>query len=297
MVLPPFGRCLVVGVTPFADPNAALVAGVARAGGLGVLDLGRDRGRALAALADAARWVPSSFGVRVGPGCQVAPVDLPTEVDTVVLGAGSPWTVADAGADAGSRTVLVEVCSADEARDALAAGADGLIARGAESGGRVGELTTFVLLQTLLAQVPADVPVWAAGGIGLHTAAAVVAGGACGVVLDAQLALVREAALPRETAAAIAAMDGSETVVVGGHRVFTRPDLTVASTGDVALRLGPDLRTQLLPVGQDGALARPLAERFVTAGGVVQAVQESIRSHLTSAAAGAGLRHRVVQGP
>jgi len=291
----PFGRCLVVGVTPLGEPNAALVAAVERAGGLGVLDLGRDRHRAIAALADAARWVPSAFGVRVAPGCPLTVADLPAAVDTVVLAFGSPWTVADAG----GRTVLVEVCSAAEARAALAAGADGLIARGAEAGGRVGELTTFVLLQTLLADVGPDVPVFAAGGIGLHTAAAAVAGGAAGVVLDAQLALVREAGLPRETAAAIAAMDGSETIVVGGHRVFTRPDLGIdaADPSDVALRLGADLHTQLVPVGQDGGLARPLAERFVTAGGVVQAVRESIRSHLIAASTGAGLRHRVVQGP
>ncbi len=298
----PLGRCLVVGVTPLAEPNAALVAAVERAGGLGVLDLGRDRHRALAALADAARWVPATFGVRVGPGCPVVPADLPAAVDTVVLAAGSPWALPDVAAAGGGRLVLVEVCSSDEADRALDAGADGLVARGAEAGGRVGELTTFVLLQTLLAHLPADVPVWAAGGIGLHTAAAAIAGGAVGVVLDAQLALVREAALPRETAAAIAAMDGSETVVVGGHRVFTRPDLAVngSDSTDVALRLGSDLRTQLVPVGQDGALARPLAERFVTAGGVVQAVRESIRSHLMAAAgpgAGGGLRHPVVQGP
>ena len=56
-----------------------------RAGGLGVLDLGRDRPLALAALADTARWVPASFGVRVGPGCPIRPSDLPPEVDTVVL--------------------------------------------------------------------------------------------------------------------------------------------------------------------------------------------------------------------
>ncbi|MEA2684992.1 MAG: hypothetical protein QOE93_187, partial [Actinomycetota bacterium] len=290
----PLGRTLVVGVTPFGEPNGSLVAAVERAGGLGVLDLGRERTRALAALADAARWVPASFGVRVGPGCALTPDDLPGDVDTVVLAAGSPWSVADV-VGAGGRLVLVEVCSVHEARVALAAGAGGVIAKGAEAGGRVGDLTTFVLLQSVLAALPADVPVWAAGGIGLHTAAAAVAGGACGVVLDAQLALVRETGLPRETAAAIGAMDGSETVVVGGHRVFTRPDLDLGPAASVALRLGTDLRTHLVPVGQDGALAWPLADRYVTAGGVVQAIRESIRSHL--APGGAGLRHRVVQGP
>jgi acyl transferase domain-containing protein/NAD(P)H-dependent flavin oxidoreductase YrpB (nitropropane dioxygenase family)/NADP-dependent 3-hydroxy acid dehydrogenase YdfG len=310
----PFGRRVVVGMTPFAEPNARLAAAVERAGGLGVLDLGRDRSRALAALADTARWVPRSFGVRVGPGCPLTPADLPLSVDTIVLASGAPWTVASTVvstvASGPDRLVLVEVCSADEAGAALAAGAGGLIARGAEAGGRVGDLTTFVLLQTLLAALPEDVPVWAAGGIGLHTAAAAVAGGACGVVLDSQLALTREADLGRETAAAIGAMDGSETVVVGGHRVFTRPDLDLdvdgtgldgdLSAGDVALRLGSDLRSNLVPVGQDGALARSLADRFMTAGGIVQAVRDSIRDHLTAAASGnggAGLRHPVVQGP
>ena len=77
MVLEPFGRSLVVGVTPLGAPNAPLVAAVERAGGLGVLDLGRDRQRAVAALADTARWAPASFGVRVGPGCPLTPADLP----------------------------------------------------------------------------------------------------------------------------------------------------------------------------------------------------------------------------
>ena len=98
MALHPFGgRGLVAGVTPFGQPNATLAAAVERAGGLGVLDLGRDRNLALAALSDTARWVPASFGVRVGPGCPLTPADLPPEVDTVVLGFGSPWTAADVG--------------------------------------------------------------------------------------------------------------------------------------------------------------------------------------------------------
>ncbi|WP_322768255.1 polyketide synthase, partial [Frankia sp. Cr1] len=322
-------RDLVIGVTPFTEPDARLAAAVTRAGGLGVLDLGRDAAAARTALADTARWARGPFGVRVPAGCSTAPGDLPAAVDTVVLSSdllssdrasvagstGARWDVVTASAG-GRRRVLVEVTSVVQARAAVEAGADGLIARGCESGGRVGDLTTFTLLQHLL-HAELDRPVWAAGGIGPHTAAAAVAGGAHGVVLDVQLALVREMEPRTDVAAAIRAMDGSETTVIAGHRVYVRPDLPVAhldghdlDTAAVANRLGArDLRAQFLPVGQDGAFAALLADRHITAGGVVAAVREAIREHLTAAARLAplapgapfavdrGLRVPVAQGP
>ena len=66
--------------------------------------------------------------------------------------------------------MLVTVTSIDEALAAEAAGADGLIAKGNESGGRVGESSAFVLLQKLVERVAT--PIWVQGGIGPHTAAA-----------------------------------------------------------------------------------------------------------------------------
>lgn len=89
-------------------------------------------------------------------------------------------------------------------------------------------------------------------GIGPHTAAAAVAGGAAGVVLDSQLALLADSGLPETTAAALRAMDGSETTVVEGHRVL-RP-----SKGRAAEASG----ARLLPVRQDGFLAARFAERW-----------------------------------
>ncbi|HEX5144714.1 MAG TPA: SDR family NAD(P)-dependent oxidoreductase [Mycobacterium sp.] len=210
----------------------------------------------------------------------------------VVHGAGSLWPIAS------GRRAVVEVVSVSQARAAVRAGAYGLIAKGAEAGGRVGVTTTFVLLQQLLADPQITIPVWAAGGIGLHTAAAAVAGGAAGVVIDAQLALVAEADLPDEVAAAIRLMDGSETAVVGGHRLYTRPDLPALNPDSVAARLGArDLGA--LPIGQDGALADGLAQRYVTAGGVVAAIRAAVTGQLRSAASqiAHGVRPLVVQGP
>ncbi|HWR47450.1 MAG TPA: nitronate monooxygenase, partial [Pseudonocardiaceae bacterium] len=270
-------RELIVGVTPFEEPNAPLAVALARAGAVGVLDLGRDASWARAALADVRRWWPGSFGVRLPAECPLSPADLPEQVDVVVHESGSQWRCAP------GQRALVEVTSVAQARTAVRAGAYGLIAKGAEAGGRVGTITTFVLLQQLLTDPRISVPVWAAGGIGPHTAAAALVGGAAGVVLDSQLALVAEADLPGRVAEAIRLMDGSETAVIGDHRIYTRPDLPLADPDTVATRLGArDLGA--LPIGQDGALAGALAQRYVTAGGVVAAVRAAVTDQLRTAA-------------
>jgi acyl transferase domain-containing protein/NAD(P)H-dependent flavin oxidoreductase YrpB (nitropropane dioxygenase family)/NAD(P)-dependent dehydrogenase (short-subunit alcohol dehydrogenase family) len=270
-------RELIIGVSPFGEPNASLVVGLERAGAVGVLDLGRDADWARSALGDVCRWWSGGFGVRVSAGCPLSPADLPEQVEVVVHGLDSEWPLVS-----GWRS-LVEVTSVGQARAAVRAGAYGLIAKGAETGGRVGATTAFVLLQELLADPGVGVPVWAAGGVGLHTAAAAVVGGAAGVVLDAQLALVAEADLPARVAAAIRVMDGSETAVVGGYRLYARPGLPTADPGTVATRLGArDLSA--LPIGQDGALAAGLARRYMTAGGVVAAVRAAIIDQLRTTA-------------
>ncbi len=294
------GHRRILGITPFAAPDAALAVAVARAGATGVLDLGADRETALTALAEATSWWRGPLGVRVGAACPLTPADLPAAVNLVVLATDAPWSL-DAAAGAG-RSVLVEVGSVAAARTAVAAGATRLLARGSESG-ISGEASAFVLLQLLLAAdlrtaSGAAPEIWLAGGIGPHTAAAAIAGGATGVVLDSQLALARECELPREVAAAVRAMDGTETAVVGGHRIYTRPDLTRPDAEGLASRLGATLTA--LPVGQDGALARPLAERHVTAGGIVAAVAAQIESSIPAAVATtkrADWAPRVVQGP
>ncbi|MDI2127236.1 type I polyketide synthase [Yinghuangia seranimata] len=306
----PLPRDLVLAVGPFEEPNAPLAVAAHRAGALGVVDLGRDRAAALAALAEVARRPDRSFGVRVPAGCPMSAGDLPDSADIVVLAAGSPWRIDEVPA---GRRVLVEVTTPAEAHAAQADGAHGLIAVGHESGGRVGDLTTFVLLQHLLADQGLRLPVWAKGGIGPHTAAAAVAGGAAGVVLDTQLALLAESApcLPDPVAAALRSMDGGETAVLEGHRVYSRPDLPLRRLADEAAAFGGvgsafgarGLDRQLLPVGQDGALARRFAERYGTTGRTVRAVRSAVTDALVAAVAATPLAPRadgelpVVQGP
>src|SRR5664279_4264294 len=103
----------------------------------------------------------------------------------------------------------------------------------------------------------------------------------------------------------------SETTILFGHRVFTRPDLALGKAGtltsreQVTSRLGgDDLVNQLLPVGQDGAFARPSS-----AAQVVRGITAAIARHLALAvehrplapespfARAHGLHYPIAQGP
>ncbi|MEY2243252.1 SDR family NAD(P)-dependent oxidoreductase [Streptomyces sp. BF23-18] len=309
---------MIIGITPFGEPDARLAAAVCRAGGLGVLDLGAGDRRSRDALERLHRLARGPFGVRIGARCRLDPADLAPGTgdagrpDTVVLAVDAPWQAGDL---ATGHRVLVEVTDLDEARAAVLAGAYGLIARGSECGGRVGELSTFVLLQRLLAAPDIPLPVWACGGIGPRTAAAAMAGGAAGVVLDSQLALLAESSLPEAAAAQLRPLDGSETTVLAGHRVLLRrgPDAPRVCGTDpetVAAALGAqDPRTQLLAVGQDGFLAARFARRWGDVRRTVRALTDAVRDVVRDdTAAGAlgtgspmsralGTRLPVAQGP
>ncbi|WP_338674122.1 SDR family NAD(P)-dependent oxidoreductase [Streptomyces sp. SCSIO 30461] len=303
---------LVIGITPFGEPDARLAAAVSRSGGLGVLDLGTGDRRARDALAALRRWAPGHYGIRVGPRCRLGPDELgpdrarsaetgsvrarPSRPGTVVLAPGSTWAPGDV--PPGHR-VLVEVTDLDSARAAARSRADGLIARGNECGGPVGELSTFVLLQQLLsAGELSGIPVWACGGIAPGTAAAAVVGGATGVVLDTQLALLAESETPEHIAAVLRTMDGSETRVVAGLRTLRR--LGSPQHGAAV---------EPLPVGQDGFLAARFAERWGDTGRALRAVSDAVHAAVRedtaersltvgSAMSGAlGTRLPIAQGP
>ncbi|MCC2277863.1 SDR family oxidoreductase [Streptomyces sp. ET3-23] len=270
----------VIGVSPFGEANAQIVAAVGRAGGLGVLDLGSGDRRAREALALARQWTSGAFGVRIPAGCSIRPDDLWGPVGegphTVVLAPGVAWPVDGRRAV----SVVAEVRSRAEARAAVRAGAAGLIARGSECGGPAGELSTFVLLQHLLADQQLTVPVWACGGIGPNTAAAAVVAGAAGVVLDVQLALLAEAALPPALGHLLRTADGTGTVLADGERLLDsrRPGLPAG------------LRDHPVPLGQDAFLAARFARVHRTVGAAVRSVREAMDEALRNPGAAQVLR-------
>ncbi|MFC5199325.1 SDR family NAD(P)-dependent oxidoreductase [Streptomyces kaempferi] len=258
---------IVIAVNPFAVPSARVTAAAVRAGGLGVLDLTSGGRRAAGELALAGEWAPTGFGVRLRDDAAFPARELPVGAHTVLLTDDACCTPADFP----GRRVLVEVTGREQALRAAAAGAHGLIARGHEAGGPVGELSTFVLVQQLLGDETFDLPVWACGGAGPYTAAAVVAGGGAGVVLDTQLALLSEAeaGLPAGTRALLAGLDGSETTLEAGRRVVRRrgtPEGAPASE-----------------IGQDGFLAARFQERWGTVRAAVRGVRDAVLDALEDA--------------
>ncbi len=213
--------------------------------------------------------------------------------------------------------ILVEATEVDHAEAAERAGADGIVVKGNECGGRVGEETSFILLQRVASRI--SLPIWVRGGVGLCTGAACVVGGATGVVLDWQLALCEESGLPDDVKARISRMDGSETAILGQgcrdrYRAFVRAgESTFAKLRDLEEKLsldghsneatlarwreeveasigGDDGRQRLLAMGQDAAFAAGLARQFKSADGICEAVRQRA-AKLSRAAA----RHRALR--
>jgi acyl transferase domain-containing protein/NAD(P)H-dependent flavin oxidoreductase YrpB (nitropropane dioxygenase family)/NAD(P)-dependent dehydrogenase (short-subunit alcohol dehydrogenase family) len=211
--------------------------------------------------------------------------------------------------------IIVQVGSEAEARMAIAAGASALIARGEESGGSARGSGAFVLLQRILALPEAhDVPVWCQGGMGLHSAAAAMVAGARGIVFDSQLALLHESTLPKQIKAAVQSMDGSEIRVLGGYHIYSRPGTEAAQHVELephAVRalLGNDSLQDLLPMGQDAALAGAIAAQYPTVETLLRGLRTRIAGHLRQAkqlsplaeaspmAHAHGTRYPIAQGP
>ena len=312
---------IVLTLPGFPDPALAVAA--CRAGAWGILDLEfeRDASGARGALARLQSLARSAFGVKLdadaGKFAASVLASAPELCRVALLTGRDTEALAILAREAHSRSmrILIEVRSREELALVRRLGAHGIIAKGHEAGGFVGDETSFILLQSLLAAMRSGeaLPVWVHGGIGIHTAAACTAGGAAGVVLDWQLALTREGrALPETLRGRIQAMDGSETVCLGTAfgaptRMYMRPGVRAAealarldarlASGEeahpaVALRAAvaealrnPDLADRPWLLGQDAAFAARLATRYATVGGVLQGMRRAIRKHLDAARA------------
>jgi nitronate monooxygenase len=246
-------------------PNTPeLVGAVSRAGGLGVLGVTGTTVAATVAATKAA--IELAGGAPVGVNVQLAPRTGPTgdpERIAAVLApfraelglpaepppappAGSPAELAAASVAAGARVVttfedpaplidmartagvpvLAMVSSVAEARRAVAAGADGVIAQGAESGGHrsifadgetvrsAPEIGTLALVPQMVDAVGDTVPVVASGGImdGRGIAAALVLG-AVGVSLGTRFLGTRESGAAEVYRRALADVERYGTVV------------------------------------------------------------------------------------
>lgn len=333
---------LIVALTPAGFPDSSIAAAAAAAGGLGVLDLeyAPDLQTARRALSQMTGDAGDRYGVKMDP-CDDILVSalfegLPESVGAVILtwcGLNHLKQLVNEFRLRGRR-VFLEVTSAAQAVCGQELGADGLLLKGNEAGGRVGEKTAFILLQEIISV--STLPVLVQGGIGLHTAGACYAAGAAGVVLDSQLLLASESPLHADVKKYLGRMNGGETRIFGENtsarcRLYIRPrsnawaeacDIMASESedGEQAARdrwlkfirrhlSWNDAKSPIWLVGQDVALASQMAGKYRTVGSIVQAVHRSatdparktgarlVLQRDSSLARSHGTSYPIVQGP
>jgi nitronate monooxygenase len=168
--------------------GAELAAAVSGAGGLGTVGfVAPERLRAEITAAHERTGRPIAANLLL-PFARTAHWEAAATADVVVTFWGRPRLRAD-------RPWLHQVGSVDEARAAVAAGADGVIAQGVEAGGHVrGTLPALELLAQLRRALPHDFPVLLAGGIAdARDVARALEEGAAAAVLGTRFVLSEEA--------------------------------------------------------------------------------------------------------
>jgi nitronate monooxygenase len=128
----------------------------------------------------------------------------------IMLSFGDPTPFTEAIHAAGI-PVIVQVTDLAEARRALEAGADVVVAQGREAGGHAGGRATLPFVPAVV-DIAGSVPVLAAGGIadGRGLAAALVLG-AAGAVIGTRFEATHEALISREESDAILAAGAADT--------------------------------------------------------------------------------------
>ncbi|WP_020468176.1 type I polyketide synthase [Zavarzinella formosa] len=334
--------------TPPARPDPSMAVAACRAGAMGVLDLefASDASMAGAAISRLAEHSRGHFGIKIGNNAEALIDSLATQEMRMLK-----WVILTGDASnlkewigklqEANREVFLEATSMEEAIRGVDANVDGLILKGHEAGGRIGPDPSFVLIQKWRQYTDqadrAVPPFWVRGGIGPNTAAACLAAGARGVVLDTQLLLARESQASEEVRKRLAGSDGGETAVFGerlgqAFRCYSRADsLPVQELAREEARLqdaklsddekrrdwreviqklaSDDPATGVWLVGQDIASAAPLVAKSVTVAGILQSIIERVE-RLADALAKSpplgegsplakshGTRYPILQGP
>ncbi len=147
--------------------DASLAAAVSNAGGLGLISSVNAGTEAVSnEIRKCKELTDKPFGVNImlqAPNAsEIAQMVIEEGVKILTTGAGSPAQYMAAWKEAGIKVIPV-VASVALALKMQSAGADAVVAEGAESGGHVGELHTMALIPQVVDAV--EIPVIAAGGI------------------------------------------------------------------------------------------------------------------------------------
>jgi nitronate monooxygenase len=196
--------------------GAALAAAVSNGGGLGLVGGGRGRNdwleRELGLIGDltAKPWGVGFLTWAIDAGTVAWALEF--QPAAVMLSFGDPAPFAGQVRDSGAKLIL-QVTDLDEARRALDAGADVIVAQGSDAGGHSGEraVGTMSFVPSVV-DLAGAVPVLAAGGIadGRGLAAALVLG-AAGALIGTRFQASLEAIVPAEVSKALLDAHGEDT--------------------------------------------------------------------------------------
>lgn len=200
--------------------SAALVSAVSNAGGFGTLGTSGMSGAQITAAANAIRDATDKpFGInhllfRIDESAFAATLAARAKVVAFAWARQDQDLRAWFGRvhDAGSK-VMYMAGEVPEARRAVEAGADYIVAQGTEGGGHVGWMATMAIVPMIVSAV-APVPVLAAGGIADGRGfAASLALGADGVLLGTRFLAADESPIHPNLKRAIVESDGHDTVL------------------------------------------------------------------------------------
>ncbi len=271
---------IIIGITPFERPDVNLAEAVSNAKAFPVLHLGRDKDVAADVLEQLSKKCSKGFGV-----CLISDnlkdVILPEQVTMVIL----PYGIQIARKK--QTKLFYQVCNVEDAKKAQAEGADGIIVKGNEGAGKVAYESSYILFQRIVKEVK-NIDIYVQGGVGIHTAAALVALGATGIVLDSQLALFPECSMPSAIKQICEKLSGNETKLIGNFRVLVRPNSPVLPENATEEDLEPyingfDLEKSFLPIGQDISISGDLVSRYKKIDKLVFGIHEAVYGHLNQA--------------
>nr|WP_167854701.1 type I polyketide synthase [Haliea sp. SAOS-164] len=323
--------------TPAGSGDATLAVAACRAGAVGVLNLEllSDPLCFEAQLGQLACFAKGhKFGVKVDTFshklvdhlCELAPAGLAyLFVDAALV---EPNRVAVEKLRKQGVTLLAEIHSSEFDLGPVENAVDGLLLKGHESGGLVGEESSFILAQSILKRT--ELPLYLRGGVTPHVASALHALGFRGCVLDNQVLLLDESPLRDTLRPLVANLVGNEALAVGDgargtyFRFLMRPGNHAAKAlAEEAGTMGPaELRElvtdklsweepakSIVPLGQDIAFAGAYATRYGHLSALLAAIDTAIDENLVMAARqnilapgsalaqGLGVSLPIVQGP
>lgn len=316
--------------------DSTLAIAACRAGGIGIFnaELEIDASVILQQLDKLAEQTRSAYGLKLDSPHAIILSRLAAYTDK-----GLQWLILDERIVVACQSLIDElrhrgVCVLAETSDskfpdkAIETMVDGLVLKGNESGGFVGENSAFILLQKWYKQTA--LPLYVRGGVTPYVAAASSLLDVAGCVLDNQLLLLDESPLASSLKNHIENLSGNETVAVGdaeqGHyfRLLVRPGYSAAQafaraadgqSSEQLHRLAEgkvnwkDLSSGLLPVGQDVYFSGLWRKKYGHMAAVFSAIDAAIESSLsitlaakpvsenTPLARDLGITYPLVQGP